>query len=49
MMIAIVASPDGATLCKAKLSGKFSEADELGQRLAEELLKQGADKILAVS
>jgi hydroxymethylbilane synthase len=48
-MIAIVASPDGASLCKANLSGTLSEAYELGQRLAEELLQQGADKILAVS
>ena len=48
-MIAIVASPDGATLCKAKLTGDTSEAEKLGERLAEELLKQGADKILAAS
>ncbi|HYJ14235.1 MAG TPA: hydroxymethylbilane synthase [Candidatus Limnocylindria bacterium] len=48
-MIAIVASPDGATLCKAKLTGATSEAEQLGERLAEELLKQGADKILAAS
>ena len=48
-MIAIVASPDGATLCKAQLTGATSEAEKLGERLAEELLKQGADKILAAS
>ncbi len=48
-MIGIVASPDGATLCKAMLTGDTSEAEKLGERLAEELLKQGADKILAAS
>ena len=48
-MIAIVASPAGTTLCKAKLTGDTSEAEKLGERLAEELLKRGADKILAAS
>jgi len=48
-MIAIVASPDGATLCKAKLVGSASQAETLGERLAEELRRQGADKILAAS
>ncbi len=48
-MIAIVASPDGTTLCKAELTGDISEAEKLGERLAEELLQQGADKILAAS
>lgn len=48
-MIAIVASPDGKQLCQAKLSGSVDGAEELGMRVAEELLKQGADKILAAS
>lgn len=48
-MIAIVASPDGVTLCQAKLTGDTREAEKLGERLAEELLQQGADKILAAS
>ncbi|MDP9131130.1 MAG: hydroxymethylbilane synthase, partial [Candidatus Binatota bacterium] len=48
-MIGIVASPDGTTLCQAKLTGDISEAEKLGERLAQELLKQGADKILAAS
>lgn len=46
-MIAIVASPDGATLCRAQLAGRTNEADILGQRLADELRRQGAEKILA--
>ena len=48
-MIAIVASPDGVTLCQAKLTGDTRDAEKLGERLAEELLQQGADKILAAS
>ncbi len=48
-MIAIVASPDGATLCKGKLAGATDDAENLGIALAEELRRQGADKILAAS
>lgn len=48
-MTAIVASPDGVTLCKAKLTGHCNEAADLGERLAEMLRRQGADKILAAS
>jgi hydroxymethylbilane synthase len=48
-MVAIVASPDGAMLCKAKLAGRTNEAENLGERLAEELRHQGAGKILAAS
>jgi len=48
-MAAIVASPDGATLCKAKLSAQINEAESLGERLAEALRRQGADKILAAN
>jgi len=46
-MAAVVASPDGATLCKAKLAGRTDEPETLGERLAELLRRQGADKILA--
>jgi hydroxymethylbilane synthase len=48
-MVAIVASADGATLCRAKLAGRSDEAEKLGEQLAEELRRQGADKILAAS
>lgn len=48
-MIAIVASPDGATLCRAQLAGRTDEADTLGRRLADELRRQGAEKILAAN
>lgn len=48
-MIGIVASPDGKTLCKAQLTGNVRAAEPLGERLAAELRRQGADKILAAS
>ena len=46
-MIAVVASPDGKSLSRAMTAGKASEGRELGRQLAEQLLKSGADKILA--
>jgi hydroxymethylbilane synthase len=48
-LIAIVASPDGKALCKAQMTGSLSAAVRLGESLAEELRRQGADKILAES
>ena len=42
-----VASVDGKKLVKAEASGAQHEAEQLGQRLAEALVAQGADKILA--
>jgi len=46
-MIAVVAQPDGKALCRGKKTGKASEAAELGRDLAEQLLRDGADKLLA--
>jgi hydroxymethylbilane synthase len=46
-MIAVVASPDGSSLCRAQLAGEAQEGEQLGARLADELRRQGADKILA--
>jgi len=46
-MIAVVASPDGISLCRAQLTGEAQEGEQLGARLADELRRQGADKILA--
>jgi len=48
-MIGIVASPDGVTRCSGKLVGGVGDAEKLGLTLAEELRRQGADKILAAS
>lgn len=43
----IVASPDGRRLCRSDVSGPADAATELGERLAEELLEQGAAELLA--
>ena len=48
-MIGIVASPDGKSLCKAMISGQAHDGAKLGRQLAEQLLKDGADKILALT
>jgi len=44
---AIVASPDGAELIKAQLSGLRMAAKEVGEQLGRRLLDQGAREILA--
>jgi hydroxymethylbilane synthase len=46
-LTAIVASPDGRQLCRSEISGRADAAAELGRRLAEELLNQGATELLA--
>ena len=46
-MVGVVASPDGKTLKRGERSGKFIDAAKLGAELAEELLRAGADRILA--
>ena len=46
-MVGVVASPDGKSLKRGELSGKFVDAAKLGVELAEELLRAGADRILA--
>lgn len=46
-LTAIVASPDGSRLCRSEISGHADGAAELGRRLAEELLNQGAAELLA--
>jgi hydroxymethylbilane synthase len=48
-MIGVVASSDGKQLCRGEISGATSEAVMLGHRLAERLLSQGADRMLAAS
>jgi hydroxymethylbilane synthase len=44
---AIVGSPDGSRLCRGEMSGHADAAAELGRRLAEELLNQGARELFA--
>lgn len=46
-MIGVVAGLDGEKLCRGELCGAAIDAVELGKRLAEQLLSQGADKLLA--
>jgi hydroxymethylbilane synthase len=48
-MKGIVAHPDGGSLYGGTISGRVTDAGELGKELAERLLRDGADKILAVS
>jgi hydroxymethylbilane synthase len=46
-IIGIVADPGGHELCRAELAGLAVKAEELGKELADRLLSQGAQKILA--
>jgi hydroxymethylbilane synthase len=48
-MKGVVAQPDGNTLCGGTISGRVTAAAELGKELAERLLGDGADKILAMN
>lgn len=48
-MIGAVASPDGRSLCKGLIEGRSTIAAEIGRRLADQLLKDGAAKILSLS
>ena len=43
----LVASLDGETLLRGDVQGAGADADALGRRLAEDLLGQGADRVLA--
>ncbi len=46
-MTALVGSPDGSRIVKDRISGAAAHAEQLGYDLAEGLLRQGADEILA--
>jgi len=43
----LVGRPDGTLMLYAEIKGKAADAEQLGIKLAEDLLQQGADKILA--
>lgn len=45
----LVGYPDGSKILRAEIYGSADEAEQLGLTLAEELISQGADKILAAS
>ena len=44
---AVVASLEGKKICRGEIVGRMSEAVELGQSLADRLIGEGADKLLA--
>ena len=48
-MLAVVVEPNGKSLCRGEISGQAGDAAVLGQRLAEQLIRDGADRILASS
>jgi len=46
-LVAVVGSADGSRLCRSEMSGDAGTAAELGRRVAEDLLRQGAGEMLA--
>jgi len=42
----LVATPDGQTLLKAKYAGDVSEAQQIGEQVAQDLINQGAQDIV---
>ena len=47
LLTGLVASTDGSEVVRGKLSGPSEEAEALGDQLAQQLIAQGADRILA--
>ncbi len=47
MLRALVATPEGDRLVRAEGKGPASEAEALGRRVADDLLRQGAEEIVA--
>ncbi len=47
-LMGVVADVDGRKLFKGEISGSAGEAEQLGQELAERLLRKGADEVLAL-
>jgi hydroxymethylbilane synthase len=45
-MRGLVGNPDGSQLFRAELGGKPEDAEFIGRSIAEDLLAQGADKVL---
>lgn len=43
----LIADPGGENVVRGKIAGSTSEMENLGSRLAEQLLKRGGDKLLA--
>jgi hydroxymethylbilane synthase len=47
-MRGLVGSPDGSLICRSERCGKVEHAETIGKSIAEDLLAQGADKILGL-
>jgi hydroxymethylbilane synthase len=45
-MRGLVGAPDGSVLYRSEKQGSFDQAEQIGQAVADDLLAQGADKIL---
>jgi hydroxymethylbilane synthase len=45
-LVGLVAEPDGSRLLRDSISGSASEAQSLGEELAERVLASGADDLL---
>jgi len=45
-MRGLVGNPDGSVLYRAERSGRLDQGEAIGRLIAEDLLAQGADKIL---
>jgi hydroxymethylbilane synthase len=45
-LIGVVASPDGSRLCRGETSGPARQAIDVGQRLADQLINQGAAQLI---
>lgn len=43
----LIADPEGQNVVRGKINGPTAETEDLGSRLAEQLLKRGGDKMLA--
>jgi hydroxymethylbilane synthase len=48
-LVGLCGMPDGSRILRAEHTGPATAAEALGQRLAEDLLAQGADRILAAT
>jgi hydroxymethylbilane synthase len=48
-IIGVVASPNGSTLCRGEITGHVTNAADLGHQLAEQLLREGAERFLALT
>jgi hydroxymethylbilane synthase len=47
-LIGVVTSPDGSGLCRGEISGPVRQAVDLGQRLADQLINQGAAQLITL-